>query len=64
MNKENTKFHYGSIRFGTHKRVEFPYLDDIVKKLEESIKSYLEEYKLPFDPKDVRVKISVVNQKV
>lgn len=54
------KTHYGSIKFTTKERLEFPYIDDIVKRFNDSIKEYCKEYNISLVA--VRISVNVVNQ--
>ncbi len=56
------KTHYGSIKFTTPERVEFPYIDDIAK----GFRSYLLDYckKHGIELIAIRISINVINQEV
>ncbi len=56
------KTHFGSIKFTTKGRVEFPYMDDIVKRFEESVIEYCKKHNIPLIA--VRINVNVLNQEI
>ena len=56
------KTHYGSIKFTTPERLEFPYIDDIVKGFKTFVVDYCKKHDIELTA--VRISINVINQEV